>query len=150
MQVINRIQRLRKHAGLVATEPVEVWLHERRPAAPPRDPRVPATSAAASNGSAAAPPASAGAGAQIGNGEVFDADGPAADRRAAAVSLCSLLESQVATWGILGIGLAYQASLVVYHNSRQSTQERKSRDWLKHHVNFSSCGWLSMRFEAHL
>lgn len=101
MQVINRIQRLRKHAGLVATEPVEVWLHERSSAAPPHDPRVPATSAAASNGSASAPPASAGAGAQTGNGEVFDADGPAADRRAVAVSLCSLLETQVATWGVL-------------------------------------------------
>ncbi len=49
-----------------------------------------------------------------------------------------------------GVCLAYQASLVVYHISRQPTQERISRDWLKHHVNFSSCGCLSMRFEAHL
>jgi len=49
-----------------------------------------------------------------------------------------------------GVCLAYQTSLDVYHISRQSTRERISRDWLKHHVNFSSCGWLSMRFEAHL
>ncbi|KAK9826356.1 hypothetical protein WJX81_001579 [Elliptochloris bilobata] len=93
-EVTNRIQKLRKHAGLVASEPVEVWLGERCAEAAPSEAGTAVANGAASNGGAVPFAAAASAGAPIANGEPQQANGAAADRGAAVVSLGSLLETQ--------------------------------------------------------
>ena len=98
-QVINRIQKLRKHAGLVASEPVEVWLAEGSPGA--SQGAAATSSGAVSSDDAMGAAAAAPAAAHAANEERAEANGLAADTEAAAVTLSSLLESQVGHCGAL-------------------------------------------------
>lgn len=94
-QVINRIQKLRKHAGLVASEPVEVWLAEGCRDASQGAAGAATSSGAVSRDSAMGAAAAAPAAAHAANEERAEANGLAADVGAAAVPLSSLLELQV-------------------------------------------------------
>ena len=95
--MINRVQKLRKHAGLVATEPVEVWLAERCLEASHGAAGAARTSSAVSHdgGAGASEAAAAPAGAHAATEERAEANGLATDMEAVAVPLSSLLDSQV-------------------------------------------------------
>jgi hypothetical protein len=98
-QVMNRIQKLRKQVGLVVSEPVEVWLGERRPGPAASAPGPPAPSAAACNGCAHGPAAGgahgpAAGGAQAANGQPEDGAAAAPRAGAAPLALPDLLRAQ--------------------------------------------------------
>ena len=99
-QVINRIQKLRKHAGLVASEPVEVWLAEGCPDALQGAAGAATSSGAVSRDDAMGTVAAAPAAAHAASEERAEANGLAADMGAAAVPLSSLLESQVGQYAV--------------------------------------------------
>jgi len=90
-QVMNRIQKLRKQVGLVVSEPVEVWLGERRPAPAASAPGPPAPAAAACNGGAHGPAAGR---AQATNGAPEDGAAAAPCAGAAPLALRDLLHAQ--------------------------------------------------------
>lgn len=99
--MINRIQKLRKHAGLVASEPVEVWLGEGCPDASQGAAGAVTSSGAVSHDGAMGVAAAAPAAAHAANEQRAEANGLAADMEAAALPLSSLLESQVGHCGAL-------------------------------------------------
>ena len=100
-QVINRIQKLRKHAGLVASDPVEVWLAEGCPDASQGAAGPAASSGAVSHDGATGAVAAAPAAPHAPGEQRAEANGLAADMEAAALPLSSLLESQVGHCGAL-------------------------------------------------